>query len=740
MSSQWGTNKIGNTILPFLATINTPINPQGYFSTSRSLNWYGQYEAGLADDMSFAQLEGAPDTQDSDGLNVISPPLSVKKAIPFFVGPDGLRDTADDLPFVKENANASSAGYTLAAPIAGTPSDRFDRIQTINGIAIPVYSETAQINVPTASDPSVTKLVELYGVYNPKYVTGQGCGRSGLNATFNRTTGVCTDAAGNDITAAALARGCPVLTTANKGQSTPVGINADGDCIEVNTSSTGGTSRVQYEVLGLLSDLRSRPSQASNEPLDATDLRLYGNNGVQIPARPRSSSNGIVFQSPGAKNFYDTHRKVVSYLGEHWNEDQLQWNHGDSQQEHEFAEGYLEFEMFDSQLFARVGKQFVIWGKTEFYRNQDRANPVDIGNGIFAPFDEARVGQWAVDVTLSPEAFMRVGPVEDMRLELLWIMNQFTPTDIGKCGEGASVELICLRSFGAMANGLAGLGLLGESRPTKDQHGLATYDYGARVEGRLDRFTFSVSDFWGWDDGSILNLQQQYERTADFSTGAPLSTDQQRHGGHCTIRTNAAGQAVGPNGIAGDGDDDVAERGQLPSLGQARRDRTAAPEVARGDRRRAAGEPDPVPLGLRLHLRPGRGLLRVRPPQQPRYVRLHLRDPRRARWTRRHRSRRHRDDPRGDQPVGFHRVAQQLTSEFKLSQFMAVNPKGIQDQTAQDLGVNCRPTKRRCSAAARPTRTRVASSRRSRGTRTRRSPRSDARPERYGAEASAAST
>ena len=318
---------------------------------------------------------------------------------------------------------------------------------------------------------------------------------------------------------------------------------------------------MQYEVLGLLSDLRARPAQAANEPLDATDLRLYGNEGVQIPARPRSKTNGIVFPSPGATNFYDTHQKVVTYLDQHWNEDQLQWNHGASQQEHEFAEGYLEFEMFDSQLFARIGKQLVIWGKTELFRNQDRNNPLDIGNGIFGPLDEARVGQWALDVTLSPEAFMRVGPVEDLRLELLWIMNQFTPTDLGKCGEGASVELICLKSFGAMAAGLTGIGLLGETRPTKDYHGLATYDYGARIEGRFERFTFSVSDFWGLDDGFILSTEQQYQRTADFTTGAPLATPQMKVGGHCTVRTNAAGQAVGPDGIPGNGDDDFASDG-----------------------------------------------------------------------------------------------------------------------------------------------------------------------------------
>ncbi len=554
LSSRWGTNKIGSTILPFLATLNTPIDPQGYFAVSRSLNWYGQLEAGLADDMRFAELSGAPSATDADGLTVIRPDLSLNRVIPFFVGPDGLRDTADDLPYVTTNPQATAAGYALATPITGTPEDRFDRVQGSGVNALQVYTKTAQITVPAATDPSVSKLVELYGVYNPSFVELNGC-RLALGGSYDRQTRTCTSPTGEDITALALERGCPTIARQSRSSAIEIGINADGDCIEVNTSSIGGTTRVQYEVLGLLSDLRSRPAQASNEPLDATDLRLYGNEGLQLPARPRSKSNGIVFQSPGAKNFYDTHRKVVSYLDLHFNEDELQWNHGASQQEHEFAEGYLEFETFDSQLFARIGKQLLIWGKTELYRNQDRNNPLDLGNGLLGPLDEARVGQWALDVTLSPEAFTRVGPLEDLRLELLWIMNQFTPTDLGKCGEGASVELICRKSFGAMAAGLAGVGILGETRPTRDYHGLATYDYGARIEGRFDRFSFSVSDFWGWDDGSVINLEQQYQRTADFATGAPLAIDQIRTGGQCRIRTNSKGVPVGPDGIPGDGDE-----------------------------------------------------------------------------------------------------------------------------------------------------------------------------------------
>jgi hypothetical protein len=566
LTAKWGSNKIGKTITPFLATINTPINPKGYFEGIGSLNWFGQYETGLADNMTGIPT-GAPTTQDADGNTIISPAGSVPKSIPFFLGPDGIRDTADDLPYVTNNATAQAAGYTLAAPI-NVPSDPYTAVQGSGATAIPLYSLTAQITVPTASDPNIPKNVELYGVYNPKYLALNGCIRSpvdglGLGGTFNRTTGVCTDPSGADITTQATQFGCEVVSTRNKTSLINIGRNADGDCISVNTFANNGAGKfVQYEVLSLLSDPRARPAQAFNEPPDATDLRLFGNNdGAQIPARPRTAGSGIVFPSPGAQDFYATHKAVVSHLDLHYTEDELAWNHGASQHEKEFAEGYLEFEMADSQLFARVGKLIVIWGKTELFRNQDRNNPLDIGNGLFGPLDEQRVGQWAADVTVSPEMFMRVGPVEDLRLELLWIFDKFTPTDLGKCGEGGSVDLICLKSFGAMASGLAGIGIVGERRPNKDYNSWATWDYGARIEGRLDRFTFAVSDFWGWDDGFYLDLVQQYERTADLSSGAPLSVGS-RTGGTCTIRKNAQGQAVGPNGIPGDGDDTFASAGQ----------------------------------------------------------------------------------------------------------------------------------------------------------------------------------
>ncbi len=703
LTAKWGSNKIGTAILPFLATINTPIDPKGYFASSTSLNWFGQYENGIADDLTgVANVGGAPTTTDADGNPVITADSAVKKADPFFLGPDGIRDTADDLPFVANNPSAQAAGYELAAPIAGTPQDRFDQINGATGATpIPVYSRTAQITVPTANNPTVTKRVELYGEYNVDFLTFQGCQRNalgfGLGGTFNRVTKKCTATDGSDITAQATAIGCSVISRSNVQSKFNIGINGDGNCIEVNTSATG-TAQVQYEVLNLLADTRVRPAQASSEPLDATDLRLFGDHeGIQIPARPRQKGNGIDFQAPGTAVFYEQHKAVVSHLDLHFNVDELSWNHGASQQEHEFAEGYLEFEMADSQLFARVGKLIVIWGKTELFRNQDRNNPLDIGNGLFGPLEEQRVGQWAADVTISPELFMRVGPLEDLRLELLWIFNKFTPTDLGKCGEGGSVELICLKSFGAMASGLAGIGIAGERRPNKDYNGLATWDYGARIEGRMDRFTFAVSDFWGWDDGFYLDLVQQYERTADFSSGAPLSTSQ-RAGGKCTIRKNAQGVAVGPNGIAGDGDDAFASGGNCLLWGKPFNDPNDPNNPENG--RQHLRAPEAIAALHNVNQTLFHSVCAYTFDQDEGYCAF---------------DRLNNPDTFGfisvilgglgglgsivldgtetirTQPNGYDNAAQQISSDFKAVEFQAVNPIAGQDTFVQDLGLNLVP-------------------------------------------------
>ncbi|MEE2702736.1 MAG: hypothetical protein VX614_01820, partial [Myxococcota bacterium] len=333
----------------------------------------------------------------------------------------------------------------------------------------------------------------------------------------------------------------------------PTGLNSEGICVELQFNrSLGigaafpGISSVQAAGLaGFFSNKAGRPLGAFELPTDLTQMAALLQQTTRPPGRPAyaystaqgvtgDSPNGLFFMTAGQDKFVKEHNQVYSNLDLDFRESELIWEHGASQDTKEFREGYIEFELLDSALFARVGKLLVVWGKTELVRNQDRLNPVDIGFGTFSALEESRIGQWATQVIYSPEWAMQLGPFEDLRFEAVMVWGAFEPQDLGKCGESLTFVQVCQKSFGALANGVLGLGLVGEARPSSDYDGWAQYDYGVRIEGRWDRFTFSISDFWGWDDTFYIEPIQTYARRADPSTGAPVNINGPRE---CTVRT-----------------------------------------------------------------------------------------------------------------------------------------------------------------------------------------------------------
>ena len=431
-----------------------------------------------------------------------------------------------------------------------------------------------------------------------------------------------------------------------------------------------------------------------------TDFRAVARRGLnnRCPLARASRATASYSQSPGATQRVRGRTTTSSrYLDLKYSDDRCSGTTARASSEHEFAEGYLEFEMFDSQLFARLGKLIVVWGKTELFRNQDRNNPLDIGNGIFAPLDEARVGQWALDVTLSPEAFMRVGPVEDLRLELLTILNQFDadrPRQVRRgCVRRADLPEE-LRRDGQRPRGPRRASARRGRRRTTTASRPTTTARASRAASTASRSRSPTSGAGTTASSSTWCSSTSAPRTS--ATGAPLAIDQSRqHGGHArsartprvspsvrtaspaTATTTSRAPATACSGTSPDDDPDAPQH-----LRSARRGRRAA-----------AGQPDPVPLDLRLHLRPGRGLLRLRPPEQPRHVRLHLRAssaasaasaassstaPRRSTSM----------AARSDTSRRREQLAERLPG---ASSSWPSNPKGVQDQTAQDLGLNLQP-------------------------------------------------
>jgi len=200
-------------------------------------------------------------------------------------------------------------------------------------------------------------------------------------------------------------------------------------------------------------------------------------------------------------------------------ENRRQWNYGDSQrQTRELKEAYLDIELFDNRLWMRVGKQSIVWGKTELFRTTDQFNPVDLALASLPSLEESRIPLWAVRGVWS---FYEVGPLDDLRVELAFNFDEFRQNDLGACGEPYAVNTVCVISIGALAHSFTGFGVAGYDEPPAPWESLKGWEIGGRVEWRWDRFSFALSDFWGYNDLPYPELITLYDRNVDPNTGRP---------------------------------------------------------------------------------------------------------------------------------------------------------------------------------------------------------------------------
>jgi len=208
---------------------------------------------------------------------------------------------------------------------------------------------------------------------------------------------------------------------------------------------------------------------------------------------------------------------------QNFTQNELQWNRGGSQEQtKELKEAYLDIEMLEGRLFLRIGKQTIVWGKTELFPIVDQFNPYDFALTNLPSLEESRIALWSVRAIYS---FYDVGPLEDVRLELAANLDRYQPNDIGKCGEPYTPWLVCGKSFGLLIHGLIGVGLAGEQRPPDFWENARGLEFGGRAEWRWDRFSFALTDFYGYSDFPFLDRFNEYSRKVDPATGKPLAVD-----------------------------------------------------------------------------------------------------------------------------------------------------------------------------------------------------------------------
>mgnify|MGYP005993738285 CR=1 FL=1 len=84
-------------------------------------------------------------------------------------------------------------------------------------------------------------------------------------------------------------------------------------------------------------------------------------------------------------------------------------------------------------LNFRLGKQQVVWGKTDLFRVLDVINPVDYSrHNIYDELEDIRIPQWML------KAEWRMGAtsvLDDSNLSMVWNFDKFRPNNLGTCGQ-----------------------------------------------------------------------------------------------------------------------------------------------------------------------------------------------------------------------------------------------------------------------------------------------------------------
>jgi hypothetical protein len=168
-------------------------------------------------------------------------------------------------------------------------------------------------------------------------------------------------------------------------------------------------------------------------------------------------------------------------------------------------EFYADMDIADTHV--RVGRQIVVWGKTDAFRLQDIVNPLDLGfHNIFPDLDERYIPQWILDVTHS---FGAVGPLDDVSLEFVWNFDKFIPTQLGQCGEPYAFTLSCDARADAIGHQLLNISLAGAD---KKAWKFTNTEPGLRLEFRLPdpAISFSLSAYYGFQDTPVARFKGNY--------------------------------------------------------------------------------------------------------------------------------------------------------------------------------------------------------------------------------------
>jgi len=183
--------------------------------------------------------------------------------------------------------------------------------------------------------------------------------------------------------------------------------------------------------------------------------------------------------------------------------------------------------------WLRLGKQQVVWGKTDFFRMQDIVNPMEFGQHFFFdPFEDIRIPQWAASLQYKAGD---LGVFKESAITVVWNFDQFEPVGLGSpsqawahpfskeigtfalfntyfspepCvseatngGPGANV---CSPGDGRLPSGFGVP--LGLSEFEMPDHNIDDTEIGGRFEFKLGEIRFALSHYYHWGDSPVFKF------------------------------------------------------------------------------------------------------------------------------------------------------------------------------------------------------------------------------------------
>lgn len=173
-----------------------------------------------------------------------------------------------------------------------------------------------------------------------------------------------------------------------------------------------------------------------------------------------------------------------------------------------YVDATLPFSNGD-ELNFRIGRQQVVWGRTDLFRVLDQINPIDFSiQNIYEEFEDSRIPLGIFNVE------WRLGGTQifsDLNFQFLWNFEQFTPHNLGQGGQPYSILKVgdafralknCWDNGCTVSNFASGLSPFGNLATDFPAHAIGIRgihipdghdQFGLRMEGVFKSVGFSVN-------------------------------------------------------------------------------------------------------------------------------------------------------------------------------------------------------------------------------------------------------